>query len=119
MMVTANDPVAFFYANAGVSYNPKTQTPEEGRTEGARKLADAERFASAAGLCFRWQHDDITSAEHEDTDSPYPLWLCTCYDEFGKVVGSLGGVDFGDNGQPWGDPYRRVVEAEIAMEVLD
>jgi hypothetical protein len=37
-------------------------------------------------------------------------------DKAGKVVQSLGGVDFGRDGDPWGQPYARVVEAELALE---
>ena len=116
---TPVDPVAFFAEHAGYSYDPRTQTPEEGRLECARKLADAERRGSDAGISFQWKHDDITNAEFEDTDAPYPLWLCLCFDENGSVVASVGGVDFGRDGVPQSDPYRRVVEAEMALEAMD
>lgn len=55
----------------------------------------------------------------------YHLWQCTAWqcegDDMGALTyrASLGGIDFGRDGEPWGNPYRRVVEAELALEALD
>jgi hypothetical protein len=38
------------------------------------------------------------------------------YDVDGNVINSLGGVDFGLDGTPHASHYRRVVEAEIALD---
>ena len=39
----------FFYENAGYSYDPKTETPEQGRIRCARDLADAEMVGQRLG----------------------------------------------------------------------
>jgi hypothetical protein len=39
-------------------------------------------------------------------------------DEDGKIVQSLCFIDFGRDGSPWGDSYKRVVEAELALEQI-
>lgn len=112
-------PYLFFLKNAGFSYDPKKETPFKGRVRGARSLAEAERRASAEGCTFEWTQDDTTNREFTDEGAEYPLWHCLMRDAAGKAVGSLGGVDFGEDGAPWGDPYRRVIEAEMACEALD
>jgi hypothetical protein len=40
-------------------------------------------------------------------------------DPEGTVVANLGGVDFGRDVEPWGNPYARVVEAELASDLID
>jgi hypothetical protein len=50
--------------------------------------------------------------------SCYKQWVCCMFDENGELVQSLGGVDFGRDVEPWGPPYRRVVEAELALEEM-
>lgn len=108
----------FFYDNAGFSYDPKTQTPEQGKLECAKALADAETLATAHGYSFEWFIDpDITSADFQDDD--YSLWCCQMHNDDGDVVGSLSGIDFGPDGEPWGNDYRRVVEAELALEHME
>jgi len=105
----------FFYDHAGYSYDPKTQTPDQGRLECATLLARAESVATEHGYSFRWDIDpDITAADFSDDD--YALWVCVMYDPDGYVIGSLGGIDFGPGGESWGDAYRRVIEAELALE---
>lgn len=109
-------PYLFFLKSAGFSYDPKTETPSKGRVRGARALAAAEKRASEEGCSFEWSQD--TNRELTDAGEEYPLWHCLMRDAAGKPVGSLGGVDFGADGAPWGDPYRRVIEAEMACEAL-
>lgn len=103
----------FFYDHAGWSHDPKTETSEQGRERCARALAKAEDDGRNAGLSFEW------SADHdcERTRRNAEMWQCACYDVHGRVVASLGGVDFGPEGLH-GDPYRRVVEAELALEAI-
>lgn len=117
---------AFFYEHAGYSWNPQTQTREEGRAQCARALAEAEEVGRERGLSFRWEVDpDVTSADwkgnREDGGkyrNPWATWCCTAYDADGRAVAHLGGIDFGRDVEPWGQPYRRVVEAELAREAL-
>lgn len=114
----------FFLAQAGYSYAPDKETPMQGRIRCAKSLAYAERCARDAGASFDWSQDDQTSAEwiSDDNDGgrnrdPWYTWVCLARDANGKVFASLGGIDFGRDGEPWGDPYRRVVEAELACEL--
>ena len=109
-----NKAVDFFFEHAGWSYGPD-ETSEQGRMRCAVALADAERKASEAGCCFRWELDGGTNREWTDEGEETPTWCCIMHNEEGEAVQSLYGVDFGDKA-PWSDPYRRVVEAELALE---
>lgn len=106
----------FFYENAGFSYDPKKETPEDGRRRHACELADAEQRARNLGYSFAWEPDVIDSSDFSDEKPAWGLWMCVIYRPDGKVCGSLSGIDFGRDGSPHGDPYRRVVEAELALE---
>ena len=109
---------AFFYEHAGYSYGPG-ETPEQGRERCAKALAAAERRASEEGWSFQWevdQHSD--SSDWCDEQPAYSVWDCVARDVAGEVRASLGAIDFGCDGEPWDDPYRRVVEAELALEGL-
>jgi hypothetical protein len=115
-MNTQQSPVRFFMEHAGFSYRPGQETEYQGRYRCARALAAAERKARDAGFSWTGEVDEIDSSEWSDEEPPYRQWLCIMRDAEGKVRGSLGGVDFGRDGEPWGDSYRRVVEAELAVE---
>jgi hypothetical protein len=109
--------IKFFYDHAGSSHNPSVETLEQGRLRGAKELAIAAYRAIDEGLSFEWNIDlgDDSSSFNDDPD-PWQLWYCWCRDADGKVVASLCSIDFGRDGAPWEDPYRRVVEAELAQE---
>lgn len=113
-------PYQFFLRNAGYSWNPCTETREQGRRRTAHALADAERRGSSTGLAFSWEVDhDQDSSQWSDDAPPYDQWLCTCWDtETNRVLSSLGCIDFGRAGSPYSEPYRRIVEAELAAEAL-
>ena len=110
----------FFLRNAGSSYNPKTQTKRQGQYAGARQLAKAERDARALGYTFDWQNDsdgcigcDCDSPDCKcSSGEPHECLVCLMRDSDGKVVQSLGSVC-----EPSRE-YRRVVEAELALEQL-
>jgi hypothetical protein len=114
----------FFLKHAGYSHDPKKETPMQGRIRCARELAKAERKARDGGFAFRWSIDpDGSSADWiergEDGGpdmNPWQVWQCAMLNSEGCVVASLHGIDFGRDGQPWDQPYRRVVEAELAEE---
>lgn len=110
--------IGFFKANAGFSYNPKTETKAQGMDRCARRLAAAEQWAREAGYSFSWEVDCIDSSEWSGETPPWPQYLCVIRNGEGVIVGSLGGVDFGRDGTPWNNPYRRVVEAELALEEM-
>lgn len=96
----------FFFDHAGYSYDPKSETAEHGRIRCAKNLAAAEGIAREAGVSFEWVPD-------ADVDEPNQ-WGCMLHDAAGSIHQSLWGIDFGRHGEPWGDKYRRVVEAELA-----
>ncbi|MCR4302123.1 MAG: hypothetical protein NUV51_10970 [Sulfuricaulis sp.] len=123
----------FFLKHAGYSYSPETESPMQGRIRVARALAKAERKARDMGISFQWEMDDYLSSEWIDANKdggrncdPWHTWYCCARPPIedadtygaGEVLASLGGIDFGRDGEPWGDPYRRVVEAELAIEAL-
>ncbi len=111
-------PYQFFLRHAGFSYDPKTETADAGRRRCARDLANAEK-RGYAGVSFAWLIDpDTDSSEWCDEPPAYDQWVCVCRDPNGNVLASLGGIDFGRDGSPYSDPYRRVVEAELAQEAL-
>ena|ERR1700678_354402 len=107
----------FFLRNAGYSYNPETQTKQQGRSEGARLLAKAERDARALGYTFEWRDDWTLGCSHFEFygesyghGEPSTCESCIMLDENGEVVQSLGCIDDATR------EYRRVVEAELALE---
>lgn len=107
----------FFLHNAGYCVPP-------GRAACAKALAQAERWAEEAGFVVEWELDHVTNREFTDEGPEYFLWQATAYlpcETCGqrRVVASLGGVDFGAGRDPWMDDYRRVVEAELALEVMN
>lgn len=104
--------VDFFVEHAGYSYDPKTQTPEEGKLACAKALADAEAWLhSQYEYSVQWVED--RDVDRSGIDHNGPLWGCIV-----TVDGrdeSLWGIDLGENGAR--DPYRRVVESELAAEL--
>ena len=108
----------FFLKNAGYCYGPH-ETKMQGRIRGARALADAERKARNGGFSYRWTVDEmVDSNSFEGSDEPWQLWQCGMYNSEGRIVNSLHAIDFGRDKSPWSDPYRRVVEAELAIDGL-
>ena len=107
----------FFLRNAGYSYNPETQTKQAGRSECARKLAKAERDARALGYTFEWRDDWSVGNHFKEygecyaNGEPSTCESCLMLDD-GEVVQSLGCIDDATR------DYRRVVEAELALEQL-
>ena len=108
----------FFLKHAGFSYKSGATEREKknAQARGARKLADAERRATQNGYSFSWETDTIDSSDFSDDPNPWALWICVMRDPQGRVVESLSGIDFGRDGEPYGDPYARVVQAELALE---
>lgn len=108
----------FFLRNAGYSYDPKTQTKQQGRAAAARKLAKAERDARALGYSFEWR-DDWAVGDHAKeygeayaNGGPETCESCLMLNSTGEVMQSLGCIDDATR------DYRRVVEAELALEEL-
>lgn len=116
-MTTRISPYRFFYAHAGYSYRPGFETWQAGKARCAKALASAEAWALGR-YSFEWELDsEIDSSDFSDELPPWSLWVCLMRDtETGRVVQSLHGIDFGRDGEPWGEPYRRVVEAELSCQ---
>jgi len=96
----------FFFDHAGYSYSPP-ESPLSGRTRCAELLASAEEWARDNGWRFAWERD-------QDSDE-HGAWHCFLYSADGALCQSLSGITF-DSGEPWGESYRRVVEAELAHQ---
>lgn len=109
----------FFKANAGYSYDPQLETPEQGKIKNARSLSKAERIARDKGYSFQWEIDQCCDSSEFSEELPsWELWSCLMIDSDGECVNSLHGIDFGRDGQPWGNSYKRVVEAELAIGIV-
>jgi len=112
-------PYHFFLAHAGYSYDAQKETPMQGRIRCAKQLAAEEKRAKDADVSFEWDYDGLTSKEWTDEEPAWSTWSCVARNADGEVFASLCGIDFGRDGKPWGDPYRRVVEAELACRLPD
>ena len=110
----------FFYEHAGYSYDPKTETKEQGRRRSARALARAEQLGRELDFCYAWERDDLTNEEFSGEKPYYYLWRCRVHKFRNpeETLASVCGVDFGRDGYPWNDPYSEVVEADLALEIL-
>lgn len=100
----------FFFKWAGWSYDPKTQTPLQGRWAGAKALANAEARGQALEFTFQWEHDDFPW--DGDGEPPKEVLVCICLDKRGAVLASTSGI---------ADPsreYGQVIEAELACDAL-
>ena len=112
MSATQSD-VQFFVNNACFSYDPKTQTEEEGRLQCAERAAEAEDILMQAmrvgDVSVSWQDDARTGDEFEEVER-----VESCAIEInGEIVASLFAVWDADAN------YRRVIRAELAIECLD
>jgi|SRR5882672_7371092 len=101
----------FFFDNAGYSWNPRKETPAQGRTRGAMALraaeqaySDAEAYASVE-FCV-WP-DEI--ATYEDGEQRYMMAI---RDGDGHTMNSCGAMDSEDSTQ------RRIMHAELALDIL-
>jgi predicted metal-binding protein len=119
--MTHQTPYQFFLKHAGYSYDPKTETQIQGRRRCARSMAKAEREASEQGYTFKWSDDPDgcigcdCGAEDCDcsTGSEHETLVCIAVDGTGEYKASLGAIC-----KPSRE-YRRVIEAELALESLD
>lgn len=114
-MDTMTEAERFFYEHAGWSWDPATETEEEGRLRCARELAAAEARLKAGPFYVGWVPDDVPW----DGDVPYdgPLWIVQLWsvaDSAGpELLGAIGSVAEEDGG-----PYLRVVAAELADQYI-
>jgi hypothetical protein len=117
----------FFYEHAGYSYDPKTESADEGRVRCAREMAKAEAFVKGQEYEYEWDWDE-SGCNGCDCDSPdckcstgeEHETLCVSLfnprdretDKYATLV-SLSGICGADA------KYRRVIEAELALEAMD
>lgn len=107
--------IAFFAEHAGFSWDPKTETPAQGAAKCAEALAKAEAWlASQPGHQIEWRQDDNDDRSGIEHDGPLFGCIVTLADGRSE---SLCGIDLGANGD-LGDPYTRVVVAELASELM-
>lgn len=107
----------FFFDNGGYAYAPG-EIPEQRKLRCAQSLAKAELDGREAGLSFQWREDERDSSDWSDEKPAWKLYVCCCFGPDGKALASLHGIDFGRDGTPESSSYRRIVEAELAMEAL-
>jgi hypothetical protein len=121
--------VRFFYRNAGY-HTGGDETEQVARFRCGLRLAAAEEWYddNAAddygehgygALRFMWHEGGVY--DHDYSDMPETSWVCVLQ-EYGsggwQTQGGIAGVTFGGDGAPWGDPYKRVIEAEMAAELM-
>ncbi len=106
----------FFLKHGGSSYTPATETRRQGRIRSAKTYAQAEQDARRFGLTFAWaedwEADDSWMTPEDRRENPLPAESCVCRDPSGHVRAGLHGI-FGATPE-----YRRVIEAELALEAL-
>lgn len=107
----------FFLKYGACSYTPGKETKRQGYARQARELAKAERDARALGYTFEWQYDWSIGDHQKEFDcyedgGPETCESCLMRDANGKVVQSLHCIDDATR------EYRRVIEAELALEEL-
>ena len=108
----------FFYQNAGYSYDPKIQTEDQGHIESAKRYAKTEQSILERGLTFEWYDDpdgcigcDCGSSDCDCASKRrHTCLVCVARDTEDQVVASLGSIC-----EPSRE-YRRVIQAELAME---
>ena len=100
---------AFFWDNDG-NTNPFL------RLKAAQKLAEAEDWKERAKCFVEWFEDADADRSWLDEGDSRPLFGCVVW--HGDEHQSLWGIDLGPEGD-LNDPYRRVVEAELALELLE
>jgi hypothetical protein len=106
----------FMREHAGYSYRPSMETPEQGRVNTALALARAEHVLTHSRAFVTWEDDPDGTCAGEHPAYVALLWHPN--DQTNELLAddwppraSLGGIDAGE-----GDPYRRVVAAELALE---
>lgn len=115
----------FFFHHAGWSYLSGAQSEIVGRLLGAVKLAEAEAWARANGCWFVWE-DDPELADYQEEDGSWhqmPAVECVMYQHAAEpgeepvLLQSLSSIMESEDDAERRN-YRRVVEAELALEAM-
>ncbi len=120
-MTNLSPAIDFFLERAGFGFDPATETAEEGKLRAANALAAAEAWAAdpANEVSIDWERDyEADLDDNCDCGIDHgPNYVGIVYVN-GEVKASLGAVTFSEDGLN-GSPYRRVVEAELALEAME
>lgn len=114
MLTERHKALRFFLDHGGYWYNPNKESEFQGRWRSARTLADAEARMRAGEYWI-----DVTAdPEPWDGEVPWdgPVWIVSLYAGpwwEQELLGSVGSVAAHE-----GDPYLRVVAAELAAEYI-
>jgi hypothetical protein len=119
--VLFNRAEAFFYDNAGWSWDRKLETAREGRIRSAKKLARAEKWAYEHSVEFDVVPDsdaDLSFMTKEQRKQPHEcVGVIARFKPYGdlneqELTESLWGIIDAD------DNYLRVVKAELTLELM-
>ena len=104
--------VTFFKKHGGYSTRPG-ETKKKAIQNSAERLARAEQYGTDMGWTVTWDYDqeEYQLGDAEETP-PSEVLVAVLRDSDGNVIGSLGGIGDPD------DNYKRVVEAELALEAM-
>jgi hypothetical protein len=113
--------VAFFYEHAAFSYDPATETADEGKMNCAMSYALAEAFGKKHNVVFDWDIDyDAMNWEFNSEYKEYTHYMCEMkvWDEALEqyvYADGLGGIMFADKetNAPEEQDYARVIQAEL------
>lgn len=111
-----NEAERFFYEHGNYSWKPKlVESEEEGKVRCARSLAAAERRLVAGP--FYVTTDEDSDPWDGEVEWGGPVWVVSLWSvegtsDRGNLVGSVGGV-----GCEAGDPYLRVIAAQLALDL--
>lgn len=114
--------IHFHFVHGACSHRPAVEIRETGWLRGAVDLAESERWVQEMGWEFEWVQDlEYSPDDYDAPDMPGIAWVCLLRDgsrHEGEhaVVESVGAVTFGGDGYPDGDPYKRVIQAQLASE---
>lgn len=124
-------PEQFFYRNSEYGrgiYAPEVGRTEEERREGARKLAEAEKWARENGYSFQWgagldEPDnytiDLTQGRYGDPDEIGSIMTLSMLDADGKVIRFIeDSIAFGFDDDE-NSTHQRVFKAELALEEMN
>jgi hypothetical protein len=121
-MTRKQEQFQFFYKHsAGYSYDPKTQTPRQGRAACARHLAAAERYFYDHDWSVTWDFDEVGCSGCDcgssdcacSTGMDHETLACVLRDAADNVLASLSGICSPSN------DYMRVIRAELALEAME
>jgi hypothetical protein len=104
--------VAFFKKHGGYSTRPG-ETKKKAIQNSAERLARAEQYGTDMGWTVTWDYDqEEYQLEDAEEAPPSEVLVAVLRNSDGSVIGSLGGIGDPD------DNYKRVVEAELALEAM-